>query len=67
MVGTILMLRSKKFDNFVDKLFRGSKSETASELKADIKQTEETKKKIKKTLENEEKRLQSERKMLEKL
>ena len=66
-VVSIFFIKSKKFDAFIDKLLRGSKSETASELKADIKQTEEKKKEIQKNLENEEKRLQKERNLLNKL
>lgn len=66
-ITTIFFLRSKRFDAFIDKILRGSKSETASELKADIKQTEEKKKEIKKNIEAEEKRLRGERAIVEKL
>jgi preprotein translocase subunit YajC len=66
-IATIFFIRSKRFDNFISKLIRGCDSTTASELKADIKQTEEKKKEIKKNIEIEEKRLQKERNIVGKL
>jgi len=66
-IGAVFFLRSKTFDNFVSKVLRGTQSETASELKADIEKSEKKKLEIKRNLESEEKRIQSERDALNKL
>ncbi len=66
-IGAILVIKSKRFDNFIDWLTKGSKSTTVADLKKDTNNLDENKETLRKNIDKQEAEARKARADLEKL